>query len=779
MAVNQDAPVKRILDPGILVAIVMATVVSWAFFVQPGLPTDTDAEIHIFRAEQVKGAITTGTLYPRWAPDMYYGNGYPIFNYYAPLAYHAAAYYSILTGLDVVAGTKFVLVLAAYMGICGMYLFVRDRWSAEAALVAAAAWGFSPYIMFLEPHARGEVAETLALGISPMVFWAFSRLCIGGGRRYVPVAALSLGALIMSHPLAALAVYALLVGYLLYQLLIAPNVEHGLVMPPTSKVLPLVIAALALGLGVAAVYWIPAGLEQDAVRLDFYGKGHYDFRQHFIPASELVAGPVWIDLGAVFPEFAFSLGTAQSILGMLGAMTLLHSGIRKYGAVYLSLATLFSVYLMTDASLGMWEVIPPMRFFQFPMRFLGPAALTLAPLAGMAVAWGATIGRARWLPGALAGGMMVCLYGASMPLTYPSSWDEFGEVSVQRLVEEELNGKWLGTTCCHDFVPIDVKEIPPPEDRITQQYDAGLVEIERFDRESLPDGVTIESVDSGTEHDRMVVDAAEPFRLQLHRYYYIGWKAFIDDVETPLYASEPFGKMELDIPQGVHEVTVSMEATGPRRIGGAITIAASALILAITVLGRGKATTRVMGTNALSATGLVFGIVGLVGIISLKVAADNAGWFRHESAGREVAVSENPYYAIIEDEIELLAFDLYDSTVLRGDVLPVTLYWKATMTPSRNYQVYVHLRSRTGELWGQSDRLNPGGLPTTRWPSDKYIQDRHELVVDPETPAGVYELYVGLWVEGSEERYIAYDEHGLMLGDSVPLRVDVNVAQLK
>ncbi|MCH2540463.1 MAG: hypothetical protein MK000_08990, partial [Anaerolineales bacterium] len=85
------------IDRGLLVVVVATTIAAWPFLTRGSLPTGTDAEIHIFRAAQIEQAITEGKFYPRWAPDFYFGNGYPIFNYYAPLAYHVAAYFSLAT----------------------------------------------------------------------------------------------------------------------------------------------------------------------------------------------------------------------------------------------------------------------------------------------------------------------------------------------------------------------------------------------------------------------------------------------------------------------------------------------------------------------------------------------------------------------------------------------------------------------------------------------------------------------------------------------------------
>ena len=127
------------LDPGVSIAFAIGLLAVWPLFAYPSLPLNTDAEIHILRAAEVKESILSGVLYPRWANDFYYGNGYPIFSFYAPLTYHLAAYWSIITGTDVVAGSKAVLVASGLLGTLGMYLFVRNRCAPAEFATAPAA----------------------------------------------------------------------------------------------------------------------------------------------------------------------------------------------------------------------------------------------------------------------------------------------------------------------------------------------------------------------------------------------------------------------------------------------------------------------------------------------------------------------------------------------------------------------------------------------------------------------------------------------------------------
>ena len=49
-----------------------------------------DTLLHLFRLTQVDALLDQGILFSRWSPDLAYGYGYPLFNYYAPLSYYGA-----------------------------------------------------------------------------------------------------------------------------------------------------------------------------------------------------------------------------------------------------------------------------------------------------------------------------------------------------------------------------------------------------------------------------------------------------------------------------------------------------------------------------------------------------------------------------------------------------------------------------------------------------------------------------------------------------------------
>jgi uncharacterized membrane protein len=159
---------RIILTVAVLLA--LTALAAGPFLSRPGLPRDTDAELHVFRAAQLGEALRGGAGYVRWAPDLWLGYGYPIFNYYSPLTYYLANLIT-LAGLDIVTAVKAVFILGLLGAAAGMYVFVRGNWGTRAGVVAAGAYVFSPYLLFIDPHMRGDLAEFFALALFPWLLW--------------------------------------------------------------------------------------------------------------------------------------------------------------------------------------------------------------------------------------------------------------------------------------------------------------------------------------------------------------------------------------------------------------------------------------------------------------------------------------------------------------------------------------------------------------------------------------------------------------------------------
>jgi hypothetical protein len=124
--------------------------------------------------------------------------------------------------------------------------------------------------------------------------------------------------------------------------------------------------------------------------------------------------------------------------------------------------------------------------------------------------------------------------------------------------------------------------------------------------------------------------------------------------------------------------------------------------------------------------------------------------------------------ANLNDEVELLGYDLERATVQAGQVVSCTLYWRALGAIERSYTVFTHLTDADGRTWGQWDNQpQQGRAPTTRWIPGQVIADPYHIPVSADAPPGPLELRVGMYELRTMTRLPVRDADGVAIGDSI------------
>ena len=305
--VNRGLP-----DPGLLAALLLTLLAAWPLLSNAGLPNTADGPVHLMRQAELNRAWQDGILYPRWAPDLAYGYGMPLFSYAPPLLYQVTQVLH-LSGMALDEAMKGTLILMLALYSTGMYLLVRDIFSPRAGLVAAAAYLYAPYRL-REMYIQGNYGQFCGLAFYPFILWAFHRLATDGRRRYLLAAAGGLAGLLLSHNISSMLFAPLLGAYLLYLTVAGEGSGNTSWLTRGLRL----ASAVALGLGLSAVFWLPAFGERDFIRLTGITTGFFDFRNNFISLDELLAAPRRLDLAAINPWFPLSLGVAHiALAGML------------------------------------------------------------------------------------------------------------------------------------------------------------------------------------------------------------------------------------------------------------------------------------------------------------------------------------------------------------------------------------------------------------------------------------------------------------------------------
>lgn len=762
----------RRVDRHLLLVLLLALIASWAFWARSSLPRQTDAELHVFRAVELGYLLRSGEWFPRWAPDFYYGYGYPIFSFYAPLSYYLANLFSLARPGAAVFGVEAVFVLGAVAAGLGCYLMLRDMHSRWAGVVAAAIYLFAPYTFLIDPHRRGALAETLALCLLPLAIWAGRAAASRPGRWPWLAAVLTTLALLLSHNLIGPLGLTMTVLLTLWEAVggrLVRGEKLDIVLLGRLVAVPLTAALLS------AWFWWPVIAESGTVQLgNLVGPGHFDFRNHFVSFQELFSPSIPLDRGAVNPTLVLNLGLASWLLALIGLLYVASQWKAQPALFAFSVPWLLGglalIVLITPASLLVWETLRPMAFIQFPWRLLGPASLCLAMLGGLSVGW------LEILPDRLRAPALVILAVIpvllALPIWDPATAGQFGSADRASLVEFELDGIALGTTSTGDYLPLTVGALPGPDSVLTVTI-ASDQSPDRLNRASLPAGANASVLDLDPLDWRWRIESSQAATIEIRSFYWDGWRARVNGLDTPLRPSGESGFLALDIPAGESEVRVWLGSTPPRRTSIALTGLGLLAVLVIPGFMAVPAETLVALPAQPEPPLWPLVAVGLIAVVTLA----SGGSLQPYSRGYQAELAQVQIQQRFEGSVMLLGYDLPARPAHPADTITIRFYWQALGEVAANYQVFVHLLDQSGAIVTQSDKLHPGDFPTTRWPLDRLVTDPHLLILPPDLPAGEYHVLVGLYDRGTGIRNMLLNSDGqslwtdaLMLSETIEIR---------
>ncbi|MGH9869449.1 MAG: hypothetical protein ACREAA_14955 [Candidatus Polarisedimenticolia bacterium] len=555
-------------------------------------------DLHILRLIEYDAALSDGQIPPRWFPDVSAGLGNPHPLYYAPLFYVAALAFKAM-GLGVVGGLKGAIVLFTLLAALGMYRFARLFWSAPAAVVAAAAYTYTPYHL-LDLYVRKAFSEVTVFAILPFLLEALYRIRTRGTRWDIVAAALWLAALFSAHTISTMMAPPLLAAYALL-LCRLPDAGAG----PRRAGAPgrwswrwLGGAAVAgcLGTLLAAFFLVPAFLEREAINLKMYTEAYVDYHQHFVMPRQLVWWP-WgfgMSRAGLRDAMSFRLGLAQ-IAGMLlaaaGLGRLSAAGSRLHALFFLGLAAA-AMFMMLPLSVPVWDAFASFKFVQFPWRFLTLTTVSSGVLCAAAFAAWAPQGARRARGRAWAAAGVVCavmaggaVAGGTLGVNQRIAGDriEYQEKPYINLVEHEAGtpAEPLDRAMVRRHTLNWIDHLPPGVSYLgLTQADA-----ERPAAEVVSGAARITDLSSGSSWHRFRVETDGTARLRVNAYRFPGWTVRVDGQVVDLRPGPPRERPVLffDVPPGSHAVEAALEPTTPRRLGDGLTLAGLAGIALVSL----------------------------------------------------------------------------------------------------------------------------------------------------------------------------------------------------
>jgi hypothetical protein len=523
-----------------LIAIAAAAFAVEIPFFFRGTPSGHDVEFHLYSWLEVLSQWKHGIIYPRWAALAYFGYGEPRFVFYPPLSWTLGAALSAIFPWTLVASVYIWIVLVG-AGI-SMFFLARQRLDRRDATFAAVLYAVNPYHLLIV-YWRSAFAELLASSLLPLLLLLLLRADDKGRRVTIWLALLLASAWLINAPA------AVMIHYSLALLLLVIAWQRR-----SPRVLLTGAAAVVLGAALASFYLLPAVYEQkwvdiaQAVSPGVRPADNFLF-VHTVDADHDAFNRVtsWIAVAEILLTFAVAWAA--------------RSWASRNRALWYLLVTWAAVcaVLMLAISSPLWNILPELRFMQFPWRWLLCLGIPFSLLT--------VLGVRRWAVRVAIYLAMLCVIAFVWQHFQPPWWDNAAD--LRDIQENMTTGK--GSEGTDEYTPVGA--------------DFSLIDRVKDQRRVTVDGpahAAIRVLDWSAERKIFNAEMSAPDNLALHLFNYPAWRVEVNGRMVQAGSREGTGQMLVPVEAGANRVQIVFARTWDRSVGGWISLITLILIVVFT-----------------------------------------------------------------------------------------------------------------------------------------------------------------------------------------------------
>jgi non-canonical purine NTP pyrophosphatase (RdgB/HAM1 family) len=504
-----------------------------------GTPSGHDIEFHLYSWLEVLSQWKQGIVYPRWASLADFGYGEPRFIFYPPASWAFGAILSAIFPWTVVADIYVWAVLVA--AGASMFLLAQQSLSRRDATFAAVLYAINPYHLVIV-YWRSSFAELLASALLPLLLLLLLRTREKEWRTTIFLGLLLGCAWLINAPAAVMVHYsmALLIGVIAWQ-------------RRSARILVTGAVAVLLGAALAAFYLLPAIYEQRWINIAQAVSGGSRPLDNFLFVRTDDA-----DHDA-FNRVISWIATAEIFVTIVAAWAA-RSWFRRNRELWYLLAAWAAVcsVLMLPITNSLWDVLPKMRFMQFPWRW----SLCLGVPFTLLIAMGVR----RWTSRVAIYLAMLCVLAFGWQHFQPPWWDNAADL---REMQDNMatSAGYEGTD---EYAPLGA-------DPTSVDKNARRVTVDG------PARAAIRVSEWRPERKIFTAEMSAPDNLALKLFNYPAWRVEVNGLEVQPGAREGTGQMLIPVGAGANRVLITFARTWDRTAGA--WISGLAFLLAVGLLG--------------------------------------------------------------------------------------------------------------------------------------------------------------------------------------------------
>jgi hypothetical protein len=504
-------------------------------FLFRGTPSGHDVEFHLYSWLEVLSQWKHGIVYPRWAGLAHFGYGEPRFIFYPPASWTLGAVLSAIFPWTLVPSIYIWIALVA--AGASMFLLARQWLDRRDATFAAVLYAVNPYHVVIV-YWRSAFAELLASSLLPLLLLLLLRTEGKDRRATLYLALLLTCAWLINAPAAVMIHYslALLIVVIAWQ-------------RRSPRVLLVGTVAVLLGAALAAFYLLPAIYEQKWVNIaEAISAGSHPLDNFlFIHTPDA-------DHDA-FNRVISWVAVAEILLTLVVAWAARNWGSRNRQLWYLLVAWSAACALLTlSITAPLWNILPQLRFMQFPWRWLLCLGISFTLLT--------VVGVRRWTARIAIYLAMLAVVAFAGHHFQPPWWDRAAD--LREMQDRMATDKGYEGT--DEYTPVGAD--PSAVDK-----DARRVTVDG------PARAAIRVSDWTAERKLFTAEMSGPDNLALHLFNYPAWRVEVNGQIVQAGTREGTGQMLIPVEAGANRVQITFTRTWDRKLGGWISLLALILMV--------------------------------------------------------------------------------------------------------------------------------------------------------------------------------------------------------
>jgi hypothetical protein len=515
-----------------------------------GSPSGHDFEFHLYSWLEVLAQWKRGAVYPRWAALAHFGYGEPRFIFYPPASWMLGAALSSALPWTIVSSAYIWLALVA----AGTSMFaLARRWMTRGdAVFAATLYAINPYHLVIV-YWRSAFAELLASCLLPLLLLLVLRAAEEGWPALVPLAIVLAAGWLTNAPAALMIHYSLA----LLLLIVAWQCR-------SERVVRVGVVAVVLGLLLASFYLLPVIYEQKWINISQALSPGSSPQDNFLfvhttdsvhdAFNRLVS---WVAVAEIVATLAAAWAARSwATRGMYASPATDKKGLGRTELWY-ALATWAAVciFFMMPLSRAFWDLMPKLRFMQFPWRWL----LCLSLIFTFFV----TLGVRRWWMRSVICLTMLLVIATGWRRIQPPWWDTAADLREMQDNMESGAG-YEGTD---EYTPLGADP---------SAVDKGARDVEVDGSEHA----VIQVLHWNAESKLFRAEVSAPANLALRLFDYPAWRVEVDGLVVPSSTRAHTGQLLVPVEGGANRVRIRFAHTWDRTAGGWIFLV-TALCMAI------------------------------------------------------------------------------------------------------------------------------------------------------------------------------------------------------